>query len=613
MCGIVGARDDWLRRRRRSPEASVATAVAALAWRGEDDRAVRRASGWWLGCARLAISAGEGQPIRAPAANTTAVLNGAITNARDLWRQLSPGAERQAPLPNDAALPSLAVSQRRTDLLDGLRGHHAYAVVDERTDEVYLGQDRYGERPLWCVRAKIDGRWQLAAFSSTLTALRCLGVHVRASQGAVAQWFRYGWSEGQEFAVGDDVIVCELPARGAAYVARPTSRDWVERVYEPRPTTAQQDARGDAGALPELLAESVTRCLDTPSAAGLSLSGGVDSSCLALTLGAIGQEIPAYQFSAAGAPADERRAATAVAAVAGLPLRPVDGGVEVLDALPELTRMVGQPLGDPSVLAAHAVAKAARADGVKVLLGGEGADELLLGYRRYRLLQCVPQLPRLPWLARWTRRLRPWSTRAGARLARAFTAPNPVRALLAVTPPAFGLEVLAGALADAPCWQDAERLQPASSARAHAGRDDDLAHYLPRDLLPKLDVALLAAGVEGRCPYLEAGIEPFGADLSALGKRPLRAAFAARLPSAVKRLPKRGFSLPLNAWFRGELDALDVLAEERARGRPHLRPGGLARAVDQHRARRSDLGHGLYLLYAYELHLRDEEQRRGAG
>ena len=252
MCGIVGARDDWLRRRGRSPEASVATAVAALAWRGEDDRAVRRAGGWWLGCARLAISAGQGQPIRAPAASATAVLNGAITNARELWRQLSPGAERRAPLPNDAALPSLAVGQRRTDLLDGLRGHHAYAAVDERTDEVYLGQDRYGERPLWCVRAKIDGRWQLAAFCSTLTALRCLGVHVRASQGAVAQWFRYGWSEGQAFEVGDDVIVCELPVRGAAYVARPTSRGWVERVHEPPPTAAQPDARGDAGALPAL-------------------------------------------------------------------------------------------------------------------------------------------------------------------------------------------------------------------------------------------------------------------------------------------------------------------------------------------------------------------------
>ncbi|MEC8651688.1 MAG: asparagine synthase-related protein, partial [Planctomycetota bacterium] len=244
------------------------------------------------------------------------------------------------------------------------------------------------------------------------------------------------------------------------------------------------------------------------------------------------------------------------------------------------------------------------------LLGGEGADELFLGYRRYRALQ---RLPRLPWLARWTRRLHPWSMRAGARLARAVTAPNPIRALLAVTPPAFGREVLAGPLADAPCWRDAEPLRQARSSRARAGRDDDLAHYLPRDLLPKLDVALLAAGVEGRCPYLEAGIEAFGADLSALGKRPLRAAFAARLPSAVKRLPKRGFSLPLDAWFRGELDALDVLAEQRARRRPHLRPDGRARAVDQHRPRRSDLGHGLYLLYAYELHLRDEEQRRGAG
>ena len=59
MCGIVGARDDWLRSRGRSPEASVSTAVAALAWRGPDGGAVRRAGDWWLGCARLAISAGE--------------------------------------------------------------------------------------------------------------------------------------------------------------------------------------------------------------------------------------------------------------------------------------------------------------------------------------------------------------------------------------------------------------------------------------------------------------------------------------------------------------------------------------------------------------------------
>ena len=83
---------------------------------------------------------------------------------------------------------------------------------------------------------------------------------------------------------------------------------------------------------------------------------------------------------------------------------------------------------------------------------------------------------------------------------------------------------------------------------------------------------------------------------------------------AVRSLPKRGFSLPLDTWFRGTLDALDVLAEPRSRNRPHLRPNGLAKAIDRHRSNRADLGHGLYLLYAYELHLRalEEAQERPA-
>ena len=427
MCGIVGARDDWLRARGRAPQAALRAAVTSMRWRGPDGEGSLQAGSWWLGCARLAISAGEGQPIHSRSHRTTVVMNGAITNARELWQQLAPGSEHLETLPNDAALPGLAVGLRRTELLDRLRGHHAYAVVDERTDQVYLGQDRYGERPLWCVVARTGGRWQLVAFSSTLAALCHLGLDVISGEGAIAQWFRYGWSEAQAYEIEDGLRVCELPGRGRSYVSRPAGSTWIVPARAAPPESGDRrddvaDNPGDARALPELLAESVQRCLDTPSTVGLSLSGGVDSSCLALTLGALGRVIPAYQFWARTAPADERRAAMAVAADAKLPLRLVDGGTELLDALPRLTQLAGAPLGDPSVLAAHAVAKAARADGVKVLLGGEGADELLLGYRRYQALQRVPRVPRVRGLARWMRRMRPWSMRTGARLARAASA-----------------------------------------------------------------------------------------------------------------------------------------------------------------------------------------------
>ena len=194
-----------------------------------------------------------------------------------------------------------------------------------------------------------------------------------------------------------------------------------------------------------------------------------------------------------------------------------------------------------------------------------------------------------------------------ARYWRAITAKNPVRALLAVTPPAFGQAVLAPELAGRRCWHDAETAQSVERNLALAAREDDLANYLPRDLLTKVDVALMAANIEGRCPYLEAGVESFGQDIATIDKRSLRAAFQSELPTAVQRLPKVGFALPLDAWFRGDSPLLDLLADSRSQQRAHLRAGGLADAIDRHRRGRAELGHGLYLLLAFELHLRHGE------
>lgn len=606
MCGIVGARDDWLRARGLDPDRALRDAVAAMGWRGPDGQGQLRASSWWLGCARLAISGPRrAQPIARRGDRFFGVLNGAVTNARGLWRRLAPGVERRRRLPNDAWLPLLAAQSGDPDALAQLGGHHAYAVVDAASDAIVLGQDRYGEKPLVCVTARHGAAWRLVAFASTLGALRPLGVEVPAEAVDAASWFRYGWSSEDLRWSDGSTRVGPLPERG-----RPCSFGW-EHGLSPRPRARGEAAprldRARDDGLRERLRESVVRCIDTPAPVGLSLSGGVDSSSLAVLLGEVARGSPAFHFRADGAPEDERRAARDVAERAGLTLHEVDGKPAVLDALPALTQAAGAPLGDPSVLAAYSVAAAAADRGVRVLLSGEGADELLLGYRRYRALA---GMPRLRWLARPGRRERAWSMKTSARYLRAMTAANPVRALLAVTPPAFGREVLQPALSAAPCWSDAEPL-PAGANLALRARADDLAHYLPRDLLPKIDVAYLAAGVEGRSPFLEAGIEAFGQDLEALGKKALRAAFADALPRSVRRLPKRGFALPLDRWFRGDLAALDLLSEPLSRSRPHLRAGGLARAVDRHRRGAADLGHGLYLLYAYEVFLRASEPTAG--
>lgn len=610
MCGIVGARGDWLRSRGLEPAAAIRAAVASMRWRGADGDGSVPAGGWWLGCARLAISGEHGaQPVVRRGGRFAGVLNGAVTNARHLWRRLAPGVERRRQLPNDAWLPLLAAERGDVRSLADLAGHHAYAVVDAQTDALQLGQDRYGEKPLYCVTTQHGDRKRLVAFASTLGALRHLGVEVPLHIVDAASWFRYGWAPDGPGWITDAVRVGSLPERGRPWTFGPEREVCWQGLDSDAAPRREAVARPEEGGLRHHLHKAVEGCLDTPSRVGLSLSGGIDSSCLAVLLGELQPGASAFHFRAAGEPGDERRAAREVSARAGLVLHEVEAGPEVLDTLDELTRCAGAPLGDPSVLAAHAVASAAARDGVRVLLSGEGADELLLGYRRYRALAW---LRRLRWLARLRRRASPWSMTTRARYLRSAAASNPVRALLAVTPPAFGEVVLCAELGEAPCWSDRDAL-PETPDLALASRADDLSHYLPRDLLPKIDVAYLAAGVEGRCPFLAEEIASHGRGLEALGKRPLRRAFAHLLPRAVRRLPKRGFSLPLDRWFRGELRALDVLAEPTSRSRPHLRDGGLARAVDVHRRGDADLGHGLYLLYAFEVYLRSAAARATAG
>lgn len=607
MCGIVGARHDWLLARGLDPAAAMRSATATLQWRGPDGLGVVSAGPWWLGCARLAITQPRShQPVVRRTGRFVGVLNGAVTNARALWATLLPRAERRVAPPNDAWLPLLAVARDALGSLRELRGHHAYAVVDTTTGNLVFGQDRYGEKPLLCVVDRLAGRPQLVAFASMRAAFAPFGLPPTAEPRRLAELFRFGWAPIRSVRCSARLRIEPMPRRGEPLQTPANGDDWWQAATAPAsPVPAAQPA----SSLREVLRDSVVRCLDTSRGTGLALSGGLDSSCLAATLGELGQRVPAYQLRCVGSPPHERQAATAVAMRHDLPLRPIDVGPELADELAVLTALAGQPLGDPSILALFAIARAAAADGVRVLLGGEGADELLLGYRRYRALH---RLPHLGWLGR---RAPQWSMGYPARWLRAASAPDPVGALLAVTPPAFGAAVLAEPLHHRRCWRDAGLGDwPATAGPtphrpdlALAARDFDLRHYLRADLLAKADIGSLAAGVEMRLPYLEGDVARFGLGLSALGKRPLRDAFAAELPAEVLRLGKRGLSLPLDAWFRGELPWLDLLAEERTRCRPHLRPGGVSAAVDRHRRRQADLGHGLYLLVAVELFLRTLE------
>ncbi|MFK7741342.1 MAG: asparagine synthase-related protein [Planctomycetota bacterium] len=655
MCGIVGVRHDYLHQCGLDPHRTLQRATKAMAWRGPDGQAFARCGGWWLGCARLAISGPTSrQPVARRGGRHLGVLNGALVNARHLFDELLPGVAKRQHTPNDAWLPLLATERGQAHMLTKLRGHYAYAVA-AADGSLVIGQDRHAEKPLLCLFDRLadsrgkHGPWRLAAFASTAAALHEVSMpdanslpsseRHRTGNSAdrrLAEWLRYGWDIEKPHRIDARLVMASLPARGQPIEIQASGellRPRLTHGEAPPARASGSDHASESRPLRDRLREAVRMCLDTPSRAALSLSGGIDSSCLALLAGELARASgspapsdrpPAYQFRArmlvdrSQAACQEREAAAAVARKAGLELHPVDAGPEVLDALPALTAAAKQPLGDPSVLAVHAVARAAHRDGCRVLLGGEGADERLLGYRRYRIAE---SLGRWRGLARIVARLplartKPdWAMHASARLRRASRADNPIRSLLAVAPPAFADLVLAPHLGHRACWHDREPMppRPGNAVDALRSRADDLAHYLPRDLLAKQDVATLAAGVEGRCPYLVADLSPFGATKRALGKRELREAFAHDLPEAVQKLPKFGFALPLDDWFRGDTAALAMLREPQSGARQHLRPGGLERALEVHRQGKANLGHALYLLYALEVFLRQPQHGGSPG
>ena len=576
MCGILGIRQTLATR------ADAARALQALAWRGPDDQTLLAAGGWWLGVTRLAISDKSApQPIVCPRTGRIALWNGAVTSAAAEWQEFGPRARTR----NDAELLLLRLETHGEQALARGSGHGAGAVLDPRDGTLWFVRDAEREKPLFVV---LDGN-SVVAFASTAAALQALGLPLELTPAERSRFFRFGFFTHVSSAAPGLQVLDDL--RGAA-VARGGRDLQPVAGLPPGPAT---------GSLRDRLIEAARRSASAEVPVGLALSGGIDSSCLAAALDAADRHLPAYQFCADGAPTAERALAHRVARRFGHQLVEVGGNAALLRELPWLVRCAGLPLGDPSLLAVHALGRRASQDGIKVLLSGEGSDELFLGYPRHRAARILPRHG-LRWLPAPA-----WSMRRTARLLRACQAPVPAEVLLEATPAAFRRQVLTA--------PDLPPLRTQESCLTTLVRLDR-EQYLACDLLPKLDVAWMAAGIEGRCPFLDHAVksapEVRPPASARPGKHALRRAFAATVPAAVFRQKKRGFALPLDRWLGEDPWLLDLLAEPRSLARPHLRAQAVTPLLAAQRQGHLGLGHAWFLLAAFELWLRDREAARCA-
>jgi asparagine synthase (glutamine-hydrolysing) len=352
---------------------------------------------------------------------------------------------------------------------------------------------------------------------------------------------------------------------------------------------------------------------------GVLLSGGIDSAALtALAAGESGYRVSTFSIGFEESSFDELRQARLVAQRYGtdhheLVLRP-----DAVDLLPRLVEAFDEPFGDSSALPTYLVSQLA-ADTVKVVLSGEGGDELFGGYYTYVADRLAPRVGKAAPFLRPLVDLLPSSSEKASfdykakRFMRGAHLPPVERhhAWKEIFSPDAQDDLLAGDRISDPVDAYRARYAETEGAPELARLQDlDLGIYLVDDLLVKTDRASMAHSLEARVPFLDTEVADLALALETRQKvrglskkRLLRRAVEPLVPREIVRGRKQGFSIPVAAWLRGDLEpfARDVLSPETIERQGCLRPEAVTRVLDDHVSGKEDLSRQIWGLLSFTL------------
>lgn len=598
--------------------------AGALAHRGPDDEGFHTDGNLGLAHRRLSIldlTAAGHQPMCNEDGSVWVVYNGQLFDFAPVRDRLEAKGHVFRSRTDTEVLVHL-YEERGCDLVDEVDGMFAFALWDARRRRLLLARDRVGIKPL--VYAEAPGG---LVFASELRALLALPWLPRDVDDLGVVRYLY-----QSTVPGEASVIRGIRKLPPAHrLIAEGGRTRIERYWslEEGPAADGGSLEAAADELEARLESAVRTHLVADVPVGAFLSGGLDS--LAVTRAAVRVAGPGLQtFSArfADERADEGPHAAEVAAVLGTVHHEVLIGPELGSTLPEVIEAGDEPFAVASALALHRLARFAR-ERVKVVLSGDGADELLAGYpwrhepeigrgsRPAALLRALGMTaarslrgsraggPGLPaQLASRVSRLLRRPAERYAEVVGLFT-PEEMQALV---------EPAAAALA-----REAWRTNPVRARYADGGGSDevnrrlraDFATTLVDEMLTKVDRMTMTAGLEARVPFLDRRLVEWAFRLPGrhkvrgLGKRVLRRALAASFPRAAAR-PKHGFDVPLGPWLRGPLRGLllDTLSPEAVRRRGLLRERAVTRIVEAHLRGRGDHSRKLFALMVLEMWMR---------
>ena len=613
MCGITGVVGGNPARE----EEAVHRMTAALAHRGPDDQGVERAGGAVLGNRRLAIidPGAPGQPMQADDGRLTITFNGEIYNHVELRRQMETRGHRFGTR-TDTEVVLRLFQEEGPSCLQRLRGMFAFAVWDRQRGRLFAVRDPFGQKPFHYTVA--GGRF---IFASEIK-----GVLAHPDVGAEPEPEAVDHYLTQRFVPPPLTMfrgIRKLPA--GHHLVWEGGEVRVERWWGL--DFRQVGERSDEDWISELeerVDQAVRRHLVSDVPVGALLSGGLDSSAVVAGM-ARGRDdpFPTFCVGTEVANLDERPFAREVAQHLGTIHHERRVGDEVLGGIPELVRCLDEP-SDPIAACTWEAARLASGQ-VKVVLGGDGGDELFGGFDRYAAFPWAERYAQVP---RWVRRgvvgpvaralpgagryksfgqkarwLNDLDGRRGGALYARMTSVfrfgprekdwcyGPV---LAEAASGAAERVIERAFDEAPARDDLHRMLSA-----------DVATRLPEHSLLLSDRLSMAHGLELRSPLLDLDLAEFCARMPAhlkvrrgRTKVALRRAFAHRLPAGISERPKQGFMLPVAYWLQGSsLDRVrDTLEEGPLVREGWIAPGAAARLTAEHAQGRADHHVRLWML-----------------
>lgn len=622
MCGIAGYVD--LRDHRSPPESVLRAMTDALAHRGPDGSNVWRMPGVGLGHRRLAIIdlAGGIQPMASADGQCIIVFNGEIYNYRDVRRDLE-ARGRAFRTNSDTEVILAAWAEYGEACVTHLRGMFAFALWDAPTRRLFLARDRLGVKPLYYAMLP-DGGFIFGSELKALLAYPRLPRDIDVT--AVEDYFAYGYIPDPKSILAG---VRKLSAGHTLTLERGKPVE-PRRYWDLDFTTRHQGSPETlADELIARMREAVKLRLVADVPVGAFLSGGVDSSAVvALMAGLTDSPVNSCSIGFDVEALDETGYAGRVAERYATAHRARTVSADDFGLIDRLVQGFDEPFADASALPTLRVSELAR-EQVKVALSGDGADEALAGYRRYRMHGLEDRLrgfaperlrrslfaplgavfPKLDWAPRSLRAKTTFEA-LGMSSEQAYfnsISVTPDRLRQQLFTPAFRRELQghwAGSL-----YVDTMRAAPASDSVGRA-QYADMMHWLSGDILTKVDRMSMAVGLEAREPLLDHQLVEWCAGLplamrirGAQGKWLMKKALEPYLPADILYRPKMGFVVPIAHWFRGPLAArVDAMvAGGMLANSGWIDPAFVRKAALDHREGRADHGRLLWQLLMFDL------------